>query len=51
MGPCWRHVTPAPEPLQLTFIVTGDPLQRRDVVVVLADGEGEDADLFETSER
>lgn len=44
------HVTPAPEPLELTFIVTSDPLQRRDVVVVLADGEGEDTDLFEKSE-
>lgn len=38
--------TPATEPLELTFIVTRDPLQRCDVVVVLANGEGEDADLF-----
>lgn len=44
-------MTPAPEPLELTFIVTRDPLQRCDVVVVLADGEGEDTDLFETPER
>lgn len=44
-------VTRSPEPLELTFIETGDPLQRLDVVVVLADGEGENTDLFQKPER
>lgn len=43
------HVGAAPPTAHLTFVGTGDPLQRGDVVVVLADREGENTDLPERS--